>query len=581
MVKKWCALKKESLFILLLLLCFCGYNISKSYGFVLFPDEFGYWAYASMLVGYDWSDIVSLGSYYSYGYCLILFPIFRLCKNAVVAYRIAIAVNFVLLGVCFWIWKKLIERIFANGNETRRVFYAAIAVFYPSWLVYGRTTLAEIVIVTAYAAICLLLYDYLENNKMSTLIILVLTLVYIHFVHMRTIAVLIACVMTLAVYYAVKKKRIKQCVVFLCMLAIIFVLGYGLKEWITGNIYATSDVVSTNDYAGQVGKLTYMFTIEGFWNLIVSVAGKALYLGIASFGLAYFGMWYVTKKVINGIKEWKEKQEISADKWFYLFVLLATIGVIMVNAIYTIHPSRVDALTYGRYHEYVVPILMILGLIEIGENVKILQKLVAFLLVEAVMTALVVWSLSTYGQTNMHGYMMIGMSYHHQIEEFEPIRFHWQAYGIGAVLCCIVTAGLLWINRRKGMEVCMILVVALEMLLAVRAGTLYLDASALGAYRDTKIVQRIETLQEEQDRDIYYLLTDKDYALISILQFMMRDEDIHIISKDDLEKQILQEEDLLLSDYRNPLSEMLQEQYDTFMVNGHFVLFYNDDKARR
>lgn len=576
MVKKWCTQNKESLFVVILLLCFCGYNISRSYGFVLFPDEFGYWAYASMLTGYDWSDIVSLGSYYSYGYSLILFPIFVLCKNAVIAYRMAIAVNFILLGVCFFIWKKLIEKLFEHIGEKRKTFYAAIAVFYPSWLFYGRITLAEIVIVTLYAAICLLLYDYLEYNRMSTLIILVLALVYIHFVHMRTIAVLIACVITLVIYYAMKKNRIKQCITFLGLIAIIFLLGYGLKEWITGNIYAASDSVNVNDYAGQKGKIAYIFTEEGVRNLIVSVAGKVLYLGIASFGLAYFGMWNVVKKVIEGVKTWKEKKELTTDKWFCLFVLLATAGAVMVNAIYTIHPGRVDALTYGRYHEYIMPILIVLGLIEISENSKVYCKLVAFLTAEGVMTALVTWSLVTYGQTNIHGYMMVGMSYLHQQNNFEPIHFFWQTFGIGAVLTCIVVLGFVWVKRHKGMEICLILLVALEMLLAVHAGKLYIDDSSLGAYRDTKIVQRIERLQEEQDREIYYLLTDKDYALISILQFMMRDEDIHIISKEEMKTQKLQEEDLLVSDYRNPLSEILQEQYDSFMVNGHFVLFYNE-----
>lgn len=576
MVKKWCTQNKESLFVVILLLCFCGYNISRSYGFVLFPDEFGYWAYASMLTGYDWSDIVSLGSYYSYGYSLILFPIFVLCKNAVIAYRVAIAGNFILLFFCFFILKQLIEKLFGHTDEKRKNFYAAIAVFYPSWLFYGRITLAEIVIVTLYAAICLLLYDYLEYNRMSTLIILVLALVYIHFVHMRTIAVLIACVITLVIYYAMKKNRIKQCITFLGLIAIIFLLGYGLKEWITGNIYAASDSVNVNDYAGQKGKIAYIFTEEGVRNLIVSVAGKVLYLGIASFGLAYFGMWNVVKKVIEGVKTWKEKKELTTDKWFCLFVLLATAGAVMVNAIYTIHPGRVDALTYGRYHEYIMPILIVLGLIEISENSKVYCKLVAFLTAEGVMTALVTWSLVTYGQTNIHGYMMVGMSYLHQQNNFEPIHFFWQTFGIGAVLTCIVVLGFVWVKRHKGMEICLILLVALEMLLAVHAGKLYIDDSSLGAYRDTKIVQRIERLQEEQDREIYYLLTDKDYALISILQFMMRDEDIHIISKEEMKTQKLQEEDLLVSDYRNPLSEILQEQYDSFMVNGHFVLFYNE-----
>lgn len=574
-VKKWCTQNKESVLVMLLLLCFCGYNLCKSYGFVLFPDEFGYWAYSARLAGDDWSDIVSLGSYYSYGYSLILFPIFLLCKNAVTAYRAAIAVNFVLLGVCFFLCKKIIEK-FGQSSERRKAYYAAMAVCYPSWLFYGRTTLAEIVIVTLYIAIGLLLYDYLEHNRMSALLMLGLALVYIHFVHMRTIAVLIACVMTLALYYAAKKKGIKQCMMLLGMLVIIFSLGYGLKEWITENMYASSASVNTNDYAGQMGKLAYMFTGEGFCNLIVSIAGKILYLGLASFGLGFFGIWYAVQKVFEGIKEWKEKKDITTDKWFGLFVLSATVGAVMVNAIYTIHPSRVDALTYGRYHEYVIPILIICGLIEISKNSKVYRKLFLFLTAEAAMTVLVTWSLSTYGQTNMHGYMMIGMSCLMQQDESEPIRLYWQAYGRGAVLTCIVTVCLLWMNRRKVMEAGMVLIVALELLLAVRAGSLYLDASALGAYRDTKIVQRIELLQKAQDREIYYLLTDNDYALISILQFMMRDEEIHIISKEALAMQRLQEEDLLLSDYRNPLSEELQEKYDAFMVNGHFVLFYND-----
>lgn len=108
MIKKWCIQNKYSIFIILLLIGFCGYFVSQSYGFLLYPDEFGYWTYAAMLAGYDWSDVVSLGSYYSYGYSLILFPIFILCKNAVIAYRVAIAVNFFLLVMCFLMWKKLV-----------------------------------------------------------------------------------------------------------------------------------------------------------------------------------------------------------------------------------------------------------------------------------------------------------------------------------------------------------------------------------------------------------------------------------------------------------------------------------------
>ena len=76
---------------------------------------------------------------------------------------------------------------------------------------------------------------------------------------------------------------------------------------------------------------------------------------------------------------------------------------------------------------------------------------------------------------------------------------------------------------------------------------------------------------------MHMFMNGKNYKeAVELHKYGVQDEDIHIISKDEMEVQKLQEEDLLVSDYRNPLSEILQEQYDSFMVNGHFVLFYNE-----
>ncbi len=575
MIKKWCIQNKYSIFVMLLLFCLGGYNLAKSYGFVLFPDEFGYWTYAAQIAGYDWSDIVSLGSYYSYGYSLILFPIFMLCKNAVLAYRVALAVNFILLIAGFFIWKKLAGKLFCGKEENTLVFYTAIALLYPGWLFYARTTLAEIVLVTLYAAICLLLYDYLEHNRMSTLILLVLALVYIHFVHMRAVAVLIAGGLTLILYLLVKGKRLKQCLILLGVLLLIFGAGYWLKEWITGNIYATSEKTDTNDYAGQVGKLAYIFTKEGFENLIVSVAGKVLYLGIASFGLAYWGIMFAGKQVWQAVRDWRAEKEITADKWFYLFVLLATAGATMVNAIYTVGPGRVDALTYGRYHEYVLPVLMILGLKGLENRKKVYLELVAMLFLETVMTALVTGNLQTYGQTNLHGYMMVGMGYLYEAESFDPISFYWKTFLLGAVLTVLVTTILRWVNGHKHLEILMVFILALELVLAVRAGNIYIDDSALGAYRDTKIVERIERLRQDKEREIYYL-HDGEYAMISILQFMMRDADIKVIKDESRLWEETGVEDILVTDYQYEAAPELEEKYEYSMINGHFILFYND-----
>ena len=145
-MKAWYVQKRFDILFVLLMFCVACHGISKSYGFYFPADEFGYWSHAARLAGYDWSDIESLGSYYSCGYSLILLPVFLVFKDGVIAYRAALFVNFVLLAVCFFILQKM-----------GKTFSAAVAAFYPTWLFYAGTTFAEILLVTLYLVICLLL----------------------------------------------------------------------------------------------------------------------------------------------------------------------------------------------------------------------------------------------------------------------------------------------------------------------------------------------------------------------------------------------------------------------------------------
>ena len=98
------------------------YSIGHIYGFELIPDEFGYWTYASTLSGCDWSDIVSIGSYYSFGYTLILYPIFRLFKDSIYVYRTAVTINFMLMIIAY----AVLMRIIMAFRKEKKVSYAAL-----------------------------------------------------------------------------------------------------------------------------------------------------------------------------------------------------------------------------------------------------------------------------------------------------------------------------------------------------------------------------------------------------------------------------------------------------------------------
>ncbi len=552
--------------------CIVCHGISKSYGFYFPADEFGYWSYAAGLAGYDWSDIASLGSYYSYGYSLILLPVFLIFKDGVIAYRAAMVVNIALLAVCFFILQKM-----------GRTFYAAAAVFYPTWLFYAGTTFAEILLVTLYLTTCMLLLKYLQTDNKRYMALMLAAMFYMYLVHLRAIGVLVSGTAVLLLYnirkYSIRKyimrnggRKVRSVLVPAAAAAVILavglLMGLFIKNYWTGMVYGdTADTLkNANDYAGQFEKIAYIFSIEGLKNLIISVSGKILYLGLASYGIAYFGIIYAVRRV-------REK------KYFPLFVLLTTVAALMICAIYTIRPGRVDTLTYGRYHEYVMPVLLMMGIKELGSKAlsakRTMCRIAVMLELEAVMTWLVTASLNENGQTSFFGNTICGISWLYNPQDFEPVSYYWKVYLTGAVLTVAVCMGIWWTGRRRGREILLMLLVTMQIVIGIRLSSMCIDDSRLGCFRDTLLREVIYELNPEGSREVYYSTEGNAFGNIGILQFMMRDTPIHIVKTDyDLDSQ--NEEDLLLIDFRSDQGEALAEKYDSHLTSGHFALYYNE-----
>lgn len=571
-MRAWCIQRRYDILFVLLMSCIVCHGISKSYGFYFPADEFGYWSYAAGLAGYDWSDIASLGSYYSYGYSLILLPVFLIFKDGVIAYRAAMVVNIALLAVCFFIRQKM-----------GRTFYAAAVVFYPTWLFYAGTTFAEILLVTLYLTTCMLLLKYLQTDNKRYMALMLAAMFYMYLVHLRAIGVLVSGTAVLLLYnirkYSIRKyimrnggRKVRSVLVPAAAAAVILavglLMGLFIKNYWTGMVYGdTADTLkNANDYAGQFEKIAYIFSIEGLKNLIISVSGKILYLGLASYGIAYFGIIYAVRRV-------REK------KYFPLFVLLTTVEALMICAIYTIRPGRVDTLTYGRYHEYVMPVLLMMGIKELGSKAvsakRTMCRIAVMLELEAVMTWLVTASLNENGQTSFFGNTICGISWLYNPQDFEPVSYYWKVYLTGAVLTVAVCMGIWWTGRRRGREILLMLLVTMQIVIGIRLSSMCIDDSRLGCFRDTLLREVIYELNPEGSREVYYSTEGNAFGNIGILQFMMRDTPIHIVKTDyDLDSQ--NEEDLLLIDFRSDQGEALAEKYDSHLTSGHFALYYNE-----
>lgn len=548
----------------LLLFCYYMYSIYQIYSFELIPDEFGYWTYAATLSGCDWSDIVSLGSYYSFGYTLILYPIFQIFQDSVAAYRAAVTFNFLLMIIAYFVLLKNIMRLQEEKKRTiPLILITGIAILYPSWLHYSRSTMTEIVVMIMYIIICMLMTFYLDNHKPGILVALIISLIYIYTVHMRTVAILIAAAITLIVYAVthsnINRKKTAQITLVIIFGVVLFTVATYIKKYITGNIYTDTaqNMVKYNDYSGQVGKLKSIFTIVGFRNLIISVLCKIWYLGLASFGLFYWGIYVCFKRL------WKKK------KLIYLFILLATAGEIAVTSIYTTGVGgRIDGLTYGRYNEQILPILMVLGCIGVMESRHIVKTALCIAVFQLPVLGLIIYTIHQYQQTNIHAYMILGISYLYDEANFNPTSFHIMAYIMSMLLMGIVVT-ILWLSIKKKMPILLAIVMAGELFLGMHLAATFSSGTQLANFRDIQLIDIAEKELKNHDRLVF--IQEGDRCMADNLQFRLRDTKIHLL-RDENE---ITENDLVITDYLYSGLDELKDQYQYWRVMGHLAIFYN------
>ncbi|MDE5933729.1 MAG: hypothetical protein K2H40_14770, partial [Lachnospiraceae bacterium] len=368
------------LLFMFLVFCIYQYSVHRLYGFSIYPDEFGYWASAAQWLGYDWSNVASLGYYYSFGYSLLLTPILWLCHDSITAYRAAVFINMSLqcvsIGLLWGIFRRLFCPVDCGAEENRirkmqTVFAVGVAVFYPAWTFYTQMTLAEALLAFLYVFICyqfvLLLEDWKTGNVIIRILLLSIAFLYLHFVHMRTVGVAAAAVLVLAFYLWHRPGYRKLLYIFAAVLIIGASAGLCVKGIVTDTVYATADAgnLAVNDYVGKLRILKGMFTWNGIKQFLQSCAGKLYYLGMASFGLFYPAAACCIKRsavLLHNFFRKNEKKEKRKTDWFYFFLFLSMLGQFMVVAVSVKGTGRLDSIIYGRYNEYLLPVFMGIGI---------------------------------------------------------------------------------------------------------------------------------------------------------------------------------------------------------------------------
>ncbi len=570
---------KEYLFAIAILFAFWAFGIGSTYGFSIFPDEFAYWSYAARLAGYDWSDVTALAPYYSYGYSLILIPIFVFCKDAVTAYRIAVSINFLFLFLAMVALAGTMKRMMPD-KKMPIVLFSALTVLLPCNLFYTQMTLTEVFLVALYIAAGSVLYHYLENNRLSTLLLLMLVLIYLYTVHMRTVGVLLAAMIVVTIHIFLRGDKRWHILAALGAALALFAAADFLKQQAFVYVYGgiNQELVAANDYSGQMEKIRSVLSLEGFYDLLISLAGKVLYLGLATWGLFYWGIYGMVRQAFALLRNIKKHVSAKPQQLFAVFVLLTVAAQIVIGTIYLLTLGEIGDYTYGRYSEMVIPFVMVWGFAVLWkERARFVWAATGGLaLLQGLTTFLVVRQIIVTGADNFQGYFLVGISYLYNEADFRVDSFYAAAYLFCELLTVLVTAMALFCRSRKKRQYLLTVFAVVELVLAMRADIIYLEPFKKAAFRDSRMVDKMQTMQEEGRRIIYMDQVFPPY--VGILQFMGRDLDIQVMEHReavaDYEGDIT-DEDILIFAFDDAFLEEWEDKYAQKDVYGHFALLYD------
>ncbi len=578
--------KKEMLYLAMgVLLCFClgQYGIMSLFGFAFFPDEFGYWSPAANLLGWDWSQTTSLGSYYSFGYGLLLTPILYLVKDSILAYRTAVFLNVILMciGLCLMHW--LVKKLFPALEGKKAVLISTVAVVCPAWIFYMQSTMTEALLLFGYLLVCVLVWRFFEKPGVLSACFLVTALVYLYTVHMRCIGTIAAGGLTLLIW-SLKRRRKKQmgkALLIVLMLLLLFWVALGIKSGVVDRLYgsASSDMLSVNDYSGQWKKIWYVFSREGMIAFFTGLMAKLLYLGASTFGLAYWGLWSAGKRALRLFGR-KEKRENTEYFWLFLFLSLA--AQILVTVFYTIESTngenrRLDLFVHGRYDELIVPILTALGLERILGSRKIWSGTGICAGVMCLFTLSSVWTAQRVGISQVQGYFMVGMSYMLSEEHFSPATFLWEAVCFACIVMIAVAAVASILRKYAQREWILLLLVLVQVLLGMQASQHYIYIGESYGYGDVKMADKVlEHLDTDGPGTVIHLY-EGGTPYIEQVQFRLRNLKVEI--RDGTAEEAMDElrpEDLVIVQHWSGLEEPLNMLYDENWTSGHLSLYYNE-----
>ncbi len=238
---------------------------------------------------------------------------------------------------------------------------------YPAYIAYSSIAWGECLLIINIWLLTWCFADLNETSSNHKFVIIGFLSMYSYMIHQRALGVLLASMIVVIVMNVLGKINLKQVLLVALPMIILVLIHIYLKENVQTHLWLNGSGNMTNDYLEQAGKISQIFSVNGFLALVETSLGHIFYMGAASYLLGYLGLYELLRKAGNGIIAIRSRKidMLGCDQHFPLnyFLLIAVLLSLAINIIFMINPTRVDHIVYGRYIDMMMGPLVLLGFV--------------------------------------------------------------------------------------------------------------------------------------------------------------------------------------------------------------------------
>lgn len=514
----------------------------------ILDDEYGYWGNAAYLSGLNWSDTVSQIPYYSFGYSLLLVPLFWIFDNTLFMYKAAIIINGILVSASFLLCNDIAKKQMNNVNKYIVISISFLISIYPTYIAYSHIAWSECLLMFVFWLITWCFTDLNEKTSVYKFNLIGFLNGYIYFIHQRALGILISSITVILIMKIFNKINIKQFISAILPIILIMVIGLYIKNNIQSKLWLNGTELSVNDYAGQITKINQILSTGGFVKVLKSFIGKVFYLGASSYMIFYFGVYELLNKtgkpIISLIKN-KTKNSLNSDDKFYIymFLLISTLSTIIISSIFFINPIGIDEIVYGRYNEIIIGPIILIGFVKfMGEetltNKSFLLILISFTILSVITDLILKKSgLNIINANIAHTCGLLFMN--------TPIGIYLPA------IIVLVVCRLIWISFSKKNNKMIFITLIVISSLFFTTGKIEAKSLAFQNQQMMKMIRITDIINSsEKELPIYFLCNDtdnpsvvkwnyrtiRDRSVADCYQFILKDKNIKPINAEELRK---------------------------------------------